>query len=71
MLCDLVRAELKAMDRETGGDALPRDLAVQFVVGAYMAVLTWWLDTGAKLPPHLIDAMFRRLATEGFMLKVP
>jgi hypothetical protein len=30
-----------------------------------MAVLTWWLDGGAKLPPNRIDAMFRRLAIEG------
>jgi hypothetical protein len=26
-----------------------------------MAVLTWWLDGGAKLPPKRMDAMFRRL----------
>ncbi|CAN7492185.1 hypothetical protein [Pararhizobium sp. LjRoot238] len=31
----------------------------------YMAVLTWWLDGGTKLPPDQIDAMFRRLVTEG------
>jgi hypothetical protein len=30
-----------------------------------MAVMTWWLDGGAKLPPKRIDAMFRRLAAEG------
>jgi hypothetical protein len=32
-----------------------------------MAVLTWWLDKGAKLPPQRVDAMFRRLATEGII----
>jgi hypothetical protein len=32
-----------------------------------MAVLTWWLDRGARLPPERIDAMFRRLATEGVL----
>jgi hypothetical protein len=30
-----------------------------------MAVMTWWLDGGAKLPPKCVDAMFRHLATEG------
>jgi hypothetical protein len=30
-----------------------------------MAVLTWWLDGGAKLPPQHIDEMFRRLTLEG------
>jgi len=32
-----------------------------------MAVMTWWLDGGAKLPPQRIDAMFRRLAMDGIM----
>jgi len=30
-----------------------------------MAVLTWWLDGGAKLAPEQIDAIFRSLATRG------
>jgi hypothetical protein len=46
---------------------MPREFAVHYVVGSFMAVMTWWLDGGAKLPPQRIDAMFRRLATEGIM----
>ncbi|MDX1162466.1 hypothetical protein GOL75_14190 [Sinorhizobium medicae] len=38
---------------------------VQYLVGAYMAVLTWWLDGGTKLPPELVDGMFRRLTFDG------
>jgi AcrR family transcriptional regulator len=67
MLADLVRAEIAATGDENSVDAVPRELVVQYVVGAYMAVMTWWLDGGAKLPPERIDAMFRRLATEGAM----
>ncbi|MCV9960322.1 TetR family transcriptional regulator C-terminal domain-containing protein [Pararhizobium sp. BT-229] len=48
-------------------DAIPRELVVQYVVGAHMAVLTWWLDGGMKLPPDQIDAMFRQLVSEGAM----
>ena len=44
---------------------IPREVVIQYVVGAYMAVLTWWLDGGARLPPQRIDAMFRHLATKG------
>lgn len=51
MLCDLVRNELSTTVDEKSADAIPPDLAVQYVVGAYMAVLTWWLDGGAKIPP--------------------
>jgi hypothetical protein len=44
---------------------MPGELAVQIVVGAYMTLLTWWLEAGARLPPHRMDALFRRLATKG------
>ncbi len=67
ILSDLVRNELVATADKKSADAIPRELAVQYVVGALMAVMTWWLDGGAKQPPQRVDAMFRRLATEGIM----
>ena len=65
ILSDLVRNELAVTIGKKSADAVPRELVVHYVVGAFMAVLTWWLDGGAKLPPQQIDAMFRRLAIEG------
>src|SRR5712692_8386644 len=65
ILSDLVRNEFAATVGKNSADTIPRELIVQYVVGAYMAVLTWWLDGGAKLPPKRIDEMFRRLAAEG------
>ena len=65
ILSDLVRNELAATDGKNSADIVPRELVVQYVVGAFMAVMSWWLDGGAKLPPKRVDAMFRRLATEG------
>jgi AcrR family transcriptional regulator len=67
MLADVVRKELIATVDRKSPDVIPRELVVQYIVGAYMAVLTSWLDGGAKLPPQRIDAMFRRLATEGII----
>lgn len=67
ILSDLVRDELVATAGKKSANAIPRELAVQYVVGAFMAVLTWWLDGGAKLLPERIDAMFRQLTTEGIM----
>src|SRR6266404_7713274 len=67
ILSDLVRDELAATVDKNSADVIPREFVVQYVVGAFMAVLTWWLDGGAKLPPQRIDAMFRRLAIEGIM----
>ena len=65
ILCDLVRAEFLASKDKRLADGMPRELVVQFVVGAFTSVLVWWLDARAKLPPHDINAAFRRLATEG------
>jgi AcrR family transcriptional regulator len=65
IIADAVRDELAGTADRNSTDGIAREFIVQFLVGAYMAVLTWWLDKGAKLPPAKIDAMFRRLASEG------
>jgi AcrR family transcriptional regulator len=57
ILSDIVRAELPAGPQ--------KEFVVRYLVGAYLAVLTWWLDGGAKLPSAEMDAMFRRLANDG------
>lgn len=67
ILSDLVRDEFTATAGKNAAGGMPRDFAVQHAVGAYMAVLTWWLDGGAKLSPREMDAMFRRLATGGLV----
>ena len=68
IVSDRVRGEFAGASRgavEMPADATPREFAVQYIVGAYMAVLIWWLDGGAKLPAERVDAMFRRLAEKG------
>ena len=66
-----MRNELAATLDKKSAEVMPREFVVQYVVGAFMAVMTRWLDGGAKLPPQRIDAMFRRLATEGIMRSYP
>lgn len=64
ILYDLVRRELPI---EESKKAVDREFAVEFVVGAYMSVLTWWLDRGAKLPPEHVDALFQRFTVGGVL----
>lgn len=64
MVTGLVRDEIALATRDST-DEMEVEAAVQYVVGGYMALLTWWLDKGAKLPPRRIDAMFRSLTREG------
>ena len=67
ILSDLIRSELALTTDAKSADHVPRDVVVQYVVGAFMAVMTWWLDGGAKLPPQRVDAMFRQLACDGIL----
>src|SRR5438093_2975174 len=63
MIAALVGVDLGALTFK--GTPAQRDLAVQYIAGAFMAVLTWWLDQGAKLPPEEVDAIFRQLVLQG------
>ena len=65
ILCELIRNEFVASAGKRAKDEMPQELAVQYVVGAYMAVLAWWLDSRSKLSATEVDAMFRRLTIEG------
>ncbi len=56
-ICDALR---RALRTERG--KAPDEIEVQFVAGAYLAVVMWWLDRGAKETPAAIDERFRRLA---------
>lgn len=69
ILADLIRADLPAAGDEPS--VVLREFAVQYLVGAFMAVLTWWLDNGAKSTPQEMDAHFRRIACEGLGQAVP
>jgi AcrR family transcriptional regulator len=68
MLAELFRSELVGMAEANAEGAAPRELVLQYMIGAYMAVLIWWLDSGAKLPPEHVDAIFRRLTASGVTL---
>lgn len=55
ILCDLVRSDLMTTSGRGSAETVPMEFLVQYLVGAYMAVLTWWLDKGAK--PSLNGSM--------------
>jgi len=67
MVTSRVRDELALVCTDDDRAALPDEVAVQYVVGAFMAMLTWWLGTGAKLPPQRIDSRFRHLTMQGIL----
>ena len=61
-------ADLAALDLKTlGFKGTPerRGLATEYIAGAFMAVLTWWLNHAAKLPPQEVEDIFRGLVMPG------
>jgi AcrR family transcriptional regulator len=38
------------------------DARVQFLAGAFMSLLVWWLETSARLSVDDVDSLFRQLA---------
>ena len=68
VLADLVRDELATNDGREPAAAIPREFRVQYLVGAFVSVLVWWLDRGAKEPPQQMDAAFRSMALGGLAL---
>jgi AcrR family transcriptional regulator len=62
VLAEFVRKDLSAARDDS---TVSRELAAQFVVGAFMSVLTWWLEHRSTLKPTHVDAMFRRLVVGG------
>jgi AcrR family transcriptional regulator len=64
---DLAHAELAHKPGSRSSDVIEREAVVQYIVGAFMGVLTWWLDRGATIPIERIDAMFQRFMREGVL----
>lgn len=65
IVTEIVREELAEMGDWKAPAAPPREAVVHYIVGAFMSLLTWWLDSGAKLAPDRLDAIFRTLAVKG------
>jgi AcrR family transcriptional regulator len=65
IIADLVRTELRAASSKISPSSGTRELKVHFIVGAFMGVLTAWMDGGAIQPPAEVDELFRSMIIEG------
>lgn len=60
LLVGLVAEGIAASDRG-GRNPIWAEMASQYVAGAMMSIVTWWLDRNIKLSPEDIDAVFREM----------
>jgi hypothetical protein len=62
VLSEIVQKELSGVQKDK---AIPQEVRIQFVVGAFVTVLTWWLERRPRLTSSQVDTIFRRLALNG------
>jgi AcrR family transcriptional regulator len=62
-LVDLAATDLAALDRKR--PAAQRQLAAEYIGGAFMSVLTWWIGGGARAQPSEVDGILRQLVMHG------
>jgi AcrR family transcriptional regulator len=63
---DLVREDLRSRFPDTQADQTRLEAAIQFVTGACMGLVTWWLENDAvPYSAEEIQSIFRQLATKG------
>ncbi len=65
MVATLVQQDMGASSRLGKKAVLSFDAVVAFVVGAFLALVFWWLESAAQLPAEEVDGIFRRLALPG------
>ncbi|RKN53152.1 TetR/AcrR family transcriptional regulator [Micromonospora costi] len=63
VLVDLVREDLESRARPDA--VVPIEIAVDSVVGSYLALLGRWADDREPYPPQQMDAVFRQLVIPG------
>jgi AcrR family transcriptional regulator len=63
LIAELVREEIDTITGDTV--TVPVEIVVDYVVGAYMALLARWLDDDNRYSPQTMDAAFRRLVLPG------
>jgi AcrR family transcriptional regulator len=62
---ELVRAHLRSQFPGLGRNQPQLEAAVQFVAGACLGLLIWWLDNDVPYSAEKLYAIFRRLTTQG------
>lgn len=60
---DLLREQLHASNVSSEETSIPQSVIVEFYTGSFMALLVWWLDSGARIAPEQMALMYRRLAS--------
>lgn len=65
LLADLVRYDIAKRALAAGESAIPPAAVVQFVTGALISIMSWWVDEKQSYTPAQVDQIFRQLTLPG------
>ena len=63
VLVEQLREDVRRNTRAAGGDRIPIDLLLEYVVGTFILVLNWWVGTRSRLSAMEVDDVFLSLVT--------
>jgi AcrR family transcriptional regulator len=58
-----VRSEL--VEKRVGATEMPVEFAVQFISGAFLALLAWWITSDMSFSPAQVDELFQQMVKKG------
>lgn len=58
-----VRSEL--VEKRGGATDVPVEFAVQFISGAFLALLAWWIASDMSFSPARVDELFQQMVRKG------
>jgi AcrR family transcriptional regulator len=65
ILSKTIEQALATISAERGSHALPLTAVAQYLAGAFLTLLKWWLSAEMPATPEQMDQLFQRLALPG------
>jgi AcrR family transcriptional regulator len=62
LVVELAKSDLASLPK---GGHVPHEILVQYVVGTFMALVTWWIERNSKMSPPALNDLFQRLVRHG------
>jgi AcrR family transcriptional regulator len=62
LVSELARADMLSFPQSGN---IPEEVRLQFIVGTFMALITWWIERKAKLAPAALNEIFQQLVRHG------
>jgi AcrR family transcriptional regulator len=64
-LCRAIEPALATLNGKSGSASIPPSLVAQYLAGAYLTLLKWWLAADMPYPPEQMESIFEQLALPG------